>query len=121
HLSASSISHRSRGLDSQTLFGNVLVFAVTQPPKGGCVTGERGLESPAALCQTTSRSKSASSRGIVIIAQWLVGNCRRRHPASVGGSALGANMRRMSERKKLPPVQAMWVRGFADTIAGFFR
>ena len=46
-------------------------------------------------CQTTSRSRSARPRGMVIIAQWLVGNCRRRHPASVGL----AKMRRRSERK----------------------
>jgi hypothetical protein len=61
----------------------------------------------AALCQTTSRSKSASSRGAVIIASWPVGNFRRRHPAPVGGSALLAKRPRMSERKKPPPVQSM--------------
>src|SRR5215469_11063564 len=51
------------------------------------------------LCQTTSRRTSASSRGMVIMASWPVGNCRRRHPASVGGSALGAKRCRMSKKK----------------------
>src|SRR5262249_11377047 len=82
-------------------------------------------ERPAVLGQTTSSSKSASSRGIVIIASWPVGNWRRRHPASVGGSALGANRwanrRCMSKRKKPPLVHSIYVRGFVDTMAGFFR
>src|SRR5262249_12071799 len=82
-------------------------------------------ERPAVLGQTTSSSTSASSRGIVIIASWPVGNWRRRHPASVGGRALGANRwatkRCMSETKNPPLVHSICVRGVADTIAEFFR
>src|SRR5262245_8991884 len=86
---------------------------------------EMHRERPAVLGQTTSRSKSANSRGIVIIASWPVGSWRSRHPASLGGSALGASRRRMSGRRREKtsplPVHSMCVRDFVDTIAGFFR